>query len=109
MKTLLVTHKQDGSMYTKESMKMINHLCPVLSYELFISNCSRLFEPQQYSFIEGEMVWFCAAPLGEKTISTQLNLTKYTNHSIRTSVATLLSRANYNDAEIKSVRTKRLS
>ena len=92
-----------------------DQLCPVLSFKLYLSklnsNCSRLWQRPRNSFLEGDTVWYCAAPLGEKslskfmsTISSQLNLsTRYANHSICATGATLLSRANFNNAQIMSV------
>ena len=89
--------------------------CPVFSFKLYTSKlndkCERLWQRPKNSFFEADTTWYCASPIGEKTLSSfmgnlssQLNLSRrYTNHSIRATGATLLSRANFNNAQIMSV------
>ena len=89
--------------------------CPVLSYENYIShlnrNCKRLWQRPREAFSVDDEVWFCNAPIGEKTLGTFMTKlsqlcdlsTTYTNHSIRATGATLLSRSQYGAAQIMSV------
>ena len=90
-------------------------MCPVATYKLYVSKlndgCKRLWQRPRNSFLDGDTTWYCAVPLGEKTLSSfmskisaslQLPI-KYTNHSIRATGATLLSRENFNNAQIMAV------
>lgn len=60
--------------------------------------------------LDGDSIWYCAISVGQKTlsgfmtnISKSLNLPKYTNHCIRATGATLLSRSGYNNAQIMAI------
>ena len=70
-----------------------------------------LWQRPKESFSENDETWYCNIPVGEKKLKTFLpelsaicNLSqRYTNHSIRATCATILSRGKYNYAQIKSV------
>ena len=90
-------------------------MCPVLSFKLYMGklsdDCDRLWQRPKTSSLISDTTWYTAVPVGEKKLSgfmtrivKSLNLpVKYTNHSIRATGATLLSRANFNNAQIMSV------
>ena len=58
--------------------------------------------------MDGDMSWYCAVPVGQKTLagfmtkmSKLLNLSRtYTNHCIRATGTTLLSRSGFHSAQI---------
>ncbi|KAK3088834.1 hypothetical protein FSP39_024307 [Pinctada imbricata] len=89
--------------------------CPVLSFERYVQllnkNCDRLWQRPRDTFSSSDESWYCNAPIGEKTLamfmtnlSKQCMLSKaYTNHSIRATGATLLSRSHFGAAQIMSV------
>lgn len=91
------------------SAKPGDNCCPVLSFKLYLSKlidkCERLWQRPKDSFVDS------FAPLGDKSLSSYMTrisyvlnlLTRYTYHSMRATGATLLSRANYNNAQIMSV------
>ena len=92
-----------------------NPLCPVASFEKYCSklhpSCDRLWQRAKNSFLDDEDTWYVNAPLGAKKLQTfmtglseKVGLSKrYTNHSIRTTGATILSRGGFNAAQIMSV------
>ena len=87
-------------------------LCPVKSFisyfEKFNPNTDRLWQRPRDSFLDSDEIWYNNVPVGKKTLSlfmSQLSQLcslslKYTNHSIRATGATLLSRAMFNPAQI---------
>jgi hypothetical protein len=90
-------------------------LCPVTSYERYLaklhpeSNC--LWQRPRDTYLESDPTWYCNARVGAKSLSTFLsNLstscklsTVYTNHSLRATGITLLSRSGFNFAQICAV------
>ena len=90
-------------------------LCPVKSFKLYFSklhpDCDRLWQRPKNSFLEEDRSWYYNVPVGQKTlsgfmtkISKLVNLpTNYTNHCIRATGATLLSRTGYNNAQIMAI------
>ena len=92
-----------------------NPMCPVTSFEKYLSKLhpgtDRLWQKARNSYLPEESVWFSKVPIGEKTLqkfmphlSEVCALSKrYTNHSIRATGATILSRKNFNNAQIMSV------
>ena len=89
--------------------------CPVKSFLKYISKlntkCNRMWQRPKDTFTDGDEIWYINSPVGEKTLSkfmtkltTLCNLSQsYTNHCIRATGATLLSRANFSPAQIMSV------
>ena len=90
-------------------------LCPVKSFisyfEKLNPNTDRLWQRPRDSFLDSDEIWYNNVPVGKKTLSlfmSQLSQLcslslKYTNHSIRATGATLLSRAMFNPAQIMAV------
>jgi hypothetical protein len=71
----------------------------------------RLWQRPLDSFVESDSVWFCNARVGEKKLSTFLSsLSKvvglsaiYTNHSIRATGASILSKSMYGPSQVMAV------
>ena len=92
-----------------------NPLCPVASFEKYIMKlnplCDRLWQRAKDSFTDEEVTWYSNSPVGAKklqkfmsSLSDVVGLSKrYTNHSIRATGATILSRGGFNAAQIMSV------
>ena len=92
-----------------------NALCPVASFEKYLSKLhpenTMLWQRCRESFLSEDAVWYTKACVGTKKLSSFMSdmrkaLTlpvNYSNHSIRATGATLLSRANLNAAQIMSV------
>lgn len=89
--------------------------CPVLSYEMYISKlhpeCDKLWQRPLESFVDSDSVWFYNARVGEKKLSTFLSriskaagLSKiYTNHSIRATGASILSKSMFGPSQVMVV------
>ncbi|XP_076079992.1 uncharacterized protein KIAA1958-like [Mytilus galloprovincialis] len=81
--------------------------CPVKSYETYISKlhplCTSLWQRPNESFNDDDTIWYCNSRLGEKTLAkfmTKLSegakLSQiYTNHSIRATGATILTKSMF--------------
>lgn len=92
-----------------------NSLCPVQSFVSYLSKLNplnnKLWQKPKDSFISEDNVWYCNIPVGQKTLqsymskmSTLCELSmKYTNHSIRATGATLLSRSMFSPAQVMAV------
>jgi hypothetical protein len=92
-----------------------NPLCPVASFTKYLEKLhprnDSLWQRPRDSFIESDAAWYCNSTVGEKTlgkfmtkVSTACKLSDmYTNHSIRATGATLLSKSGFNHAQIMSV------
>ena len=104
--------KESSSGYMPENPE--DPLCPVKSFKLYVSKlnpeCDKFWQRPRDSFFEEQPIWYCNVPVGQKTLSSfmtnickALNLPKYTNHSIRATGATLLSRSKFNNAQIMAV------
>lgn len=90
----------EGRMYALRG----NDLCPVASYEKYISKLNpdnaALWQRPNDSFVEDEP-WYTRAPLGKNSIGTMMNVISktaclsriYTNHSIRATAITALDDA----------------
>ena len=71
----------------------------------------KLWQRPKESFYDDDSVWYNNIPLGKKTLSSFMSRIselcslscKYTNHSIRATGATLLSRSMFNPAQIMAV------
>ena len=86
--------------------------CPVKSFEMYISKlhplCTSLWQRPKESFSDDDTVWYCNSRLGEKTLpkfmtklSERAKLSQiYTNHSIRATGATLLTKSMFNPSQI---------
>lgn len=90
--------------------------CPVTSFEKYLSHlhpdCNALWQrPKEYSDVQMSNIWYYNAPVGEKTLrvfmktlSTRAGLSRqYTNHSCRTTGATVLSKYGFQPAQVMSV------
>ena len=85
------------------------------SYELYISklhpDLERLWQRPLSIFSEKDDVWYAKVPMGQKTLAVFMSeLSKscqlsqiYTNHSIRATGATVLSKGMYGPAQIMAV------
>ena len=92
-----------------------NPLCPVVSFKKYFEKlnpkCDRLWQRSKDSFLDDEETWYTNSPVGEKKLqkfmsdlSEKAGLSRrYTNHSIRATGATILSREGFNAAQIMSV------
>ena len=92
-----------------------NPLCPVISYVKYQQKLNpkwaRLWQGSKVSFTDDEEIWYTNSPLGEKTLSkfmselsSKVGLSmRYTNHSVRATGATILSKGGFNPAQIMSV------
>lgn len=71
----------------------------------------RLWQRPTEGFLESDAVWFCNVPVGEKKLRSFLssltkatNLSKvYTNHSVRATGASILSKCMYGPSQEMSV------
>lgn len=89
--------------------------CPVMSFQNYVRRLhpsnERLWQKPLDSFSENSPVWYCNSGVGEKTLSSFMSrLSKscglaqiYTNHSIRATGATILSKNMYGAAQIMAV------
>ncbi|VDI27689.1 Hypothetical predicted protein [Mytilus galloprovincialis] len=85
--------------------------CPVKSYETYISKLHPLWQRPKESFNDDDTIWYCNSRLGEKTLAkfmTKLSegakLSQiYTNHSIRATGATILTKSMFNPSQIMAV------
>ncbi|XP_063443130.1 uncharacterized protein LOC134723448 [Mytilus trossulus] len=89
--------------------------CPVSSFELYVLKLNpennRLWQRPRSSFYSTDDTLYCHEPVGEKKLtvfmsdlSKSANLSQiYTNHSIRASGATILSKNMYGPAQIMAV------
>ncbi|XP_021339929.1 uncharacterized protein LOC110441157 [Mizuhopecten yessoensis] len=92
-----------------------SEFCPVASYELYVSKLNpendSLWQRSVASFVEDEPIWYCNSPVGVKKMGTFMSdLSKlcdlsqiYTNHSVRATGSTILSKGMYSPAQIMSV------
>jgi hypothetical protein len=90
-------------------------LCPVASFEKYLSklhhNHDALWQRPKDTYLETDTLWYCNARVGSKSLSTFLSDVStacelsqiYTNHSLRTTGCTLLSKSGFNHAQICSV------
>lgn len=89
--------------------------CPVSSFELYVSKLhleyNRLWQRPRSSFYSTDDTWYCNEPVGEKKLTVFMSdLSKsatlshiYTNHSIRATGATILSKNMYGPTQILAV------
>lgn len=89
--------------------------CPVKSFETYVENlnplCDSLRQRPKESFTEDEAVWYCNSCLGEKILakfmsklSEKAGLSQiYTNHSVRATGATILTKSMFSPSQIMSV------
>ena len=92
-----------------------SQFCPVRSFEKYISklhpSCSSLWQRPRDSFDEDDEIWYCNVRLGEKTLASFMSkLSKdtdlsqmYTNHSIRATGATILTKSMFSPSQIMAV------
>ena len=92
-----------------------SQFCPVRSFEKYISklhpSCSSLWQRPRDSFDEDDEIWYCNVRLGEKTLASFMSkLSKdtdlsqmYTNHSIRATCATILTKRMFSPSQIMAV------
>lgn len=94
-----------------------NPLCPVISfikYQMKLNpNNNRLWQRSKSAFsnLDEEETWYVNSPIGEKKLSTFMSdlstavglSLRYTNHSVRATGATILSKGGYHPAQIMSV------
>lgn len=84
------------------------------SFELYLSKLhpenNRLWQRPRASFYSMDDIWYCNEPVGEKLTVFMSDLSKsaalsqiYTNHSIRATGATILSKNMYGSAQIMAV------
>ncbi|KAK3084776.1 hypothetical protein FSP39_018694 [Pinctada imbricata] len=114
---LTKNHRGNDKENTTGSMPEIpdSPYCPVTSFLKYSQKlhpaCDRLWQRPKDTFCEDDDTWYCNVPVGEKKLKSFLpdlsvacKLTqRYTNHSIRATCATILSRGKYNYAQIKAV------
>jgi hypothetical protein len=89
--------------------------CPVKSFEKYLMKlnpqCDALWQRPKDFLLASDSQWYYNSPVGEKTlrdfmknISTKVGLSRiYTNHSCRTTGATVLSKSGFNPAQVMSV------
>lgn len=89
--------------------------CPVRSFVKYTSklnpSCTKLWQRPRDSFCTDDDIWYCNVGVGEKSlqkfmpeISRKVPLSKiYSNHCIRATGATILSKSKFNAAQIMSV------
>ena len=92
-----------------------SELCPVRSFEKYVDKlhpkCDALWQRPKEFLNSSNSEWYYNAPVGEKTLksfmknlSIKIGLSRvYTNHSCRTTGATILSRFGFNNAQVMSV------
>lgn len=113
---LTKNHKIDKESYSGIMPEVPGFIfCLVLSYEMYISKlhpeCDKLWQRPLESFVDSDSVWFYNARVGEKKLSTFLSriskaagLSKiYTNHSIRTTGASILSKSMFGPSQVMAV------
>jgi hypothetical protein len=89
--------------------------CPVKSFEMYISKlhplCTSLWQRPNESFGDDDTVWYSSSRLGEKTLAkfmprlsegTKLSQI-YTNHSIRATGTTILTKSMFNPSQLMAV------
>ena len=94
----------------------VNRLCPVRSYENYLGHlnekCNSLWQtPNDAAFQKGFQVWYKNKRIGEHTLGsfmTELSKhitlqKKYTNHCLRVTGTTNLTRCNFTSKQIMSV------
>ena len=94
----------------------VNKLCPVRSYENYLGHlnekCPFLWQtPNDAAFEKGENIWYKNKRIGENTLGqfmTELSKNvvmqkKYTNHCLRVTGTTNLTRCNFTSKQIMSV------
>ena len=94
----------------------VNKLCPIRSYENYLGHlfekCPFLWQtPNDGAFQKGNTIWYKNKRVGENTIGqfmTELckhvpTSKKYTNHCLRVTGTTNLTRCNFTDKQIMSV------
>ncbi|KAK3096716.1 hypothetical protein FSP39_002629 [Pinctada imbricata] len=89
--------------------------CHVASFESYISKLhpgnARIWQRPKDTFNAEDQIWYCNVPVGEKKLSSfmsglskSVGLSKsYTNHSIRATGATILSKGMYGLAHVMAV------
>lgn len=89
--------------------------CPVASYERYMMKLNpyndKLWQKPLDSITEDQPTWYCNSGLGDKTLKTFMSKLSdkcklsqpYTNHSIRATGATILSKHMYGAAQIMAV------
>ena len=89
--------------------------CPVTSFTTYLSklhpDCDRLWQYPRDSYCDLDTVWYANKPIGKNTLcsfmstlSKRCNLSEtYTNHCIRATGATILTRSKFASAQIMSV------
>ena len=92
-----------------------SELCPVRSFEKYVEKlhpkCDALWQRPKEFLNSSDSEWYYNAPVGEKTLnkfmknlSVKTGLSQvYTNHSCRTTGATILSKCGFNNAQVMSV------
>ncbi|XP_066912491.1 uncharacterized protein [Clytia hemisphaerica] len=114
---LTKNHRENDKEATSGFMPEIpnSNLCPVKSFVSYTSKLNssnnKLWQKPKDSFCSEENVWFCNIAVGQRSLSnfmTKMSAicelsTKYTNHSVRATGATLLSRSMFNPAQIMAV------
>lgn len=100
-----------GRMYENENRAN----CPVTCFEKYVSklnpNNEFLWQRPKLSFTESDQIWYVNAKIGHNKISTFmpeisnacLLSKRYTNHSIRVTVCSLLGEAGFSDIEVQTV------
>ena len=102
---------RDPRMYEQQG----DENCPVRSFEKYLSKlnpgCTAFFQRPKTEFSDSDAVWYVNCPIGKntlyslmKTISVKAKLSKtYTNHCLRVTCATVLSRKSHDSVDICSV------
>ncbi|XP_046584546.1 uncharacterized protein LOC124291570 [Haliotis rubra] len=113
---LTKNHSEDRESYGACMPEIPNsELCPVSSYLKYIEklnpDLNRLWQYPKDSFTAEDNVWYTKKPLGKNTLakfmstlSASCNLsTVYTNHCVRVTGATILTRCNYSSSQFMSL------
>ena len=95
--------------------------CPVNSFKIYIDHLNEKYSwlwqtPNPPAFLKGNHVWYKNSRMGESNIATFMsNLSKlvglsykYTNHCVRVTGATNLTRANFTSNQIMSITGHKL-
>ena len=94
-----------------------SNMCPVLSFTTYVSalhpDSNKLFQSVKYkAFKANEKIWYGPGPVGQNTLDSFITkLTDnmglkdkgYTNHSLRVSAITNLTRNNFSNKQIMSI------
>ena len=110
-------HREHDRELTSGAMPELQNspLCPVKSFKKYLSklhpDLDSLWQRPLDSFDESDEVWYCRSNVGQKTLSKFMstlsecaNLSEvYTNHSIRPTGATILTKNMFNPAQIMAV------